>query len=397
MTGTLSGIRIIDLTNVYSGPIAASILGDQGADVIKIEAPSGDMQRGPFRYVRNGLDGQFAMNNRNKRSIVVNLNHDQGKKVLWSLLRDADVLMENYRPDVMSKFGFSFDAVHKINPKLVYASINGFGSEGPYAGQRVYDAVIQAVSGIATLQTDKESGRPQMINSLICDKLTSLTAAQSICSALVARERQGIGQHVQIAMIDAALYFMWPDGMGNEHFLPDPELGEVARLPDGDHSHMLKETSDGYLATMPVQPREIAALVKAMGIDDALDDDGRLRPPDQRSHLNLGELINEGFKSMTTDEACRVLEEHQVPFGRIDSRDQVLSNPQIQAMGSILKFEHPQGGAMQQPRPPAQFSETPAGIHRCSPRLGEHTSEILKEAGLSDEDIANLKESGAVA
>ena len=145
MTGTLSGIRIIDLTNVYSGPIAASILGDQGADVIKIEAPSGDMQRGPFRYVRNGLDGQFAMNNRNKRSIVVNLNHDQGKKVLWSLLRDADVLMENYRPDVMSKFGFSFDAVHKINPKLVYASINGFGSEGPYAGQRVYDAVIQAV------------------------------------------------------------------------------------------------------------------------------------------------------------------------------------------------------------------------------------------------------------
>ena len=126
------------------------------------------------------------MNNRNKRSIVVNLNHDQGKKVLWSLLRDADVLMENYRPDVMSKFGFSFDAVHKINPKLVYASINGFGSEGPYAGQRVYDAVIQAVSGIATLQTDKESGRPQMINSLICDKLTALTAAQSICSALLA-------------------------------------------------------------------------------------------------------------------------------------------------------------------------------------------------------------------
>lgn len=397
VTGTLAGIRVIDLTNVYSGPIAASILGDQGADVIKVEAPSGDMQRGPFRFVRNGLDGQFAMNNRNKRSIVVDLTREEGKSVLRSLIRDADVLMENYRPDVMTKFGFSFEEVHKLNPKLVYASINGYGSEGPYAGQRVYDAVIQAASGIATLQADRESGRPQMINSLICDKLTSLTAAQSICSALLAQERHGIGQHVQVAMIDAALYFMWPDGMGNEHFLPDAELGDVARFPDGNHAHMLKETSDGYLATMPVQPREIAALVKAMGITEALGDDGMLLPPDQRAHLNLGSLINEGFKAMTTEEACRVLEENQVPYGRIDPRDHVLDNPQIQAMGSIVQFQHPQGGAMQQPRPPAQFSETPSGIHRCSPRLGEHTDEILAEVGLSEREISQLREAGAIA
>ena len=213
MTGSLSGVRVIDMTTVYSGPMAASILGDQGADVVKVEPPGGDMQRGPMRVSRNGLDAQFAALNRNKRSIGIDLSGDAGKSVLHRFVANADVLMENFRPGVMERLGVGYASLAELNPRLIFASINGVGATGPYAGRRVYDAVIQAISGIASLQADPATGEPALVNTLICDKVTAMTAAQAVCSALYARERTGVGQRIDVSMLDSALFFLWPDAM----------------------------------------------------------------------------------------------------------------------------------------------------------------------------------------
>ena len=233
MPGSLDGIRVLDLTTIYSGPIAASILGDQGADVVKVESPDGDFMRRPGATERNGVGGAFAMMNRNKRSVVIDLTSDEGRAVFERLVEGTDVVVENYRPGVMERLKIGYERLRDINPRLIFASINGVGHTGPYAGRRVYDAIIQSISGIGSLQADPASERPILINSLICDKITSMTAAQAITSALLARERTGIGQRVDIAMLDAALFFLWPDNMLNYTFVGDEKPAPGRQVPCG--------------------------------------------------------------------------------------------------------------------------------------------------------------------
>jgi len=393
MTGTLSGVRVIDMTTVYSGPIAASILGDQGADVVKVEKPGGDMQRGMFRVARNGLDGQFAMNNRNKRSIVIDLSSNKGKAVLRRFVASADVLMENFRPGVMDRLGLTYESLKELNPRLIYASINGVGATGPYAKHRMYDAVIQAISGFATLQEPGAEERPAMVNTLICDKVTAMTAAQTICSALYARERTGTGQRLEISMLDSALFFLWPDAMVNEHYIGD----DVQKVPHGSHAHMVKKTADGYIATMPVQSGEWAGVFRALELTELLDDEDLHTPAGRQAHKDLPGLVREAYARFTTEELCERFAENQVPFARINPREAVVNDPQVQAMGALVEFDHPVGGAMRQPRPPGRFSDTPAEIFRCSPDLGEHTDELLREADFSVEEIDALRNEGVVA
>ncbi len=389
MAGTLSGVRVIDMTTVYSGPISASILGDQGADVVKVEKPGGDMQRGMYRVSRNGLDGQFAMINRNKRSIVIDLANDEGKAVLHRLIDGADVLIENFRPGVMDRLGLTEEFLQSLNPGLIYASINGVGSTGPYAERRIYDTVIQAISGVATLQEGAEENRPVLVNTLLCDKVTGMTAAQSITSALFARSQTGLGQRVQISMLDSALYFLWPDAMVNEHYIGD----DVPSVPHGSNTDKIKKTADGYVATMPVQAGEWEGVLRALSLEEIVG----ATPEECRGDKDIRRLINEAYARFTTDEICKRLEDNQVPFARINSREEVINDPQVQAMGALVEFEHPIGGAMRQPRPPGQFGSTPADIFRCSPALGEHTDEVMKEVDYSPEEIADLREKGVIA
>lgn len=394
MSGPLDGVRVIDLTTIYSGPIATSILGDHGADVVKIEAPGGEAMRPGFRQRRNGLSGPFAMMNRNKRSLVLDLSGDSGKRVLERLLSGADVVVENFRPGVMGRLGFGWDRLQAINSRLIYASINGVGPTGPYANRRVYDAVIQAISGIASLQSDPASDRPQMINTLMCDKLTSINAAQNICSALYAREKTGRGQRVEVSMLDSSLFFLWPDGMANFTFVGD----ERPDGPFGSHEHFVRETKDGYIATMPVQPAEWSGLFTALELDELLGDERFATPQARQVNRDLfQQLITEAYAQYTTAELVERLGTNEVPFAEINSREAVIEDPQVKAMGALVEFEHPLGGPMRQPRPPGRFSDTETDIFRCSPELGEHTDEVLDEYGFDMDEVRELRAEGTVA
>ncbi len=386
MAGSLDGIRIVDLTTIYSGPIAASILGDQGADVVKVESPDGDFMRLLGMGQRNGVGAAFAMMNRNKRSVVINLREDEGRAVFLKLVESADVVMENFRPGVMERLRIDYDTLAAVNPRLVFASINGVGHTGPYAGRRVYDAIIQSISGIASLQSDPATERPILINSLICDKTTSMTAAQAITSALVARLRTGVGQRVDISMLDAALFFLWPDNMLNYTFVGDETPHDGRR----SHEAMVRQTRDGYICTMPVQAAEWHGLFQALDLPNLFEDE-RFRTQTGLDSERFQAALNAGYASFDTDELAERLEQHEVPFARINPRDDVMNDPQIQAMGALLEFEHPIAGPMRQARPPGRFSETPADIFRCSPELGEHTREVLAEAGFLQDEITDLR------
>ena len=386
MAGSLDGIRILDLTTIYSGPIAASILGDQGADVVKVESPQGDFMRHPGMSQRNGVGGAFAMMNRNKRSIVIDLGTDDGKGVFKRLVESADVVMENYRPGVVERLGIGYETLKAINPRLVFASINGVGHTGPYAGRRVYDAIVQSISGIGSLQADPASERPLLINSLICDKITSMTAAQAIASALVARERSGVGQRVDVAMLDAALFFLWPDNMLNYTFVGDEEPHSGRR----SHEGMVRKTRDGYICTMPVQAAEWHGLFRALELPNLFEDE-RFRTQAGLDSERFQEALDAAYACFDTDELATRLEQQQVPFAKINPRDDVIDDPQVRAMAALWEFEHPIAGAMRQARPPAQFGETPAEIFRCSPELAEHTREVLGEGGYTAAEITDLR------
>ena len=387
MAGALEGIRIIDLTTIYSGPICTSILGDQGADVIKVESPEGDWIRSIPNIARNGVNGAFAMMNRNKRSVMIDLSTDEGKDLLRSLIKDADVLVENYRPGVMDRLGFGYDVLEALNPKLVYASINGVGAVGPYANRRIYDAIIQAISGMGALQANPKESRPILVNTLICDKLTSWAAAQAITAALVARGRTGSGQKVDVAMLDTALFFLWSDSLLNYTFVGD----DVPYSEPLSHEVFIRQTKDGYICTMPVQLDEWLGIFKSLDLPNLMEDPA-FHTAEGIDNEKLSARLSEAILTFETDELAARMEANQVPFAKINAREDVISDPQVQAMESLWEFDHMWAGPMRQARPPARFSATPSEIFRDSPEHGQHTAEVLEEIGLDKEAIRALRE-----
>ena len=388
-TGPLSGIRVADFSAIFSGPIAGAMLADQGADVIKVEAFTGDLMRKGYPQ-SGGMASAFTSMNRNKRGISLNLQTEAGKAAAIKLIQSADVVLENFRPGVMDRLGLGYDVFKDAQPKLVYASINGVGATGPYANRRVYDAVIQAVSGFTALRVD---GKPEMVNSLICDKVTSLTAAEAIVAALFSAERTGQGQRVDISMLDAALSFLWPDTMNNFTFMDDG-IEPVAPL---DHSVFLHETKDGWIASMPVQESEFFGVFRALELPELVDDE-RFQSAASRLEYRpqLRELMDEAYPKFTTDELCQRFETEDVPYSRLNSREEVLEDPQVNAMGALLTYQHPIAGLVRTPRPAAQFARTPSNLHTHTPTLGEHTDEILLELGYSKAEIEDMALSDAV-
>ncbi|HXR25918.1 MAG TPA: CoA transferase, partial [Candidatus Binataceae bacterium] len=259
MPGALDGFRIIDLTQMVSGPMATMMLADQGADVIKVEPPgTGDLTRA-LAGRRRGMSPPFAVINRNKRSVVIDLKTARGLELMKQLVAGADVFIQNFRPGAVERMGLGEPALRAIKPDLVYVSISGFGESGPYVHKRTYDPVIQALSGLASIQGDP-GGRPRMMRVIVPDKVTALTAAQAITAALLARERTGKGQHVRLAMLDAVVAFMWPESMASHTFV---DTNHVVTRPLNTRD-LIFETTDGYITCGAISDSEWAGLCRAL-------------------------------------------------------------------------------------------------------------------------------------
>ncbi|HEY6421191.1 MAG TPA: CoA transferase [Candidatus Binataceae bacterium] len=393
MPGPLDGFRIVDVTQMVSGPMATQILADQGADVIKVEPPvTGDLTRA-LGGTRRGIAPTFAVINRNKRSVVIDLKDARGLALMKELVRGADLFVQNFRPGAAGRMGIGEAELRRVNPRLVYVSISGFGDRGPYVHKRVYDPVVQALSGLASVQGDPATGRPRMMRLIVPDKVTALAAAQAMTAALLARERSGEGQHVKLAMLDAVVAFMWPEAMARYTFL-DTE-GRPWRTTVRD---LVFQTNDGYITCGAVSDREWDGLARALRHPEWLDDDrfktpmGRVRYAEERLELMQGALA-----TMASAEALARLDAEQVPSAPILSREDLLTDPQIAANELIVESEHPHAGRMRQPRPAARFERTPAAITRHAPLLGEHTDEVLAQIGIAPEQVAGLRASGVIA
>ncbi len=392
MPGALDGYRIIDASQMVSGPMATMILADQGADVIKVEPPvTGDLTRALVGS-RHGIAPTFAVINRNKRSIALDLKEDRGLELLKKLVANADVFVQNFRPGTAERMGIGERDLRAVKPDLVYVSISGFGEHGPYVKRRVYDPVIQALSGLADIQADWKTGRPQMMRLIIPDKVSALTAAQAITAALLARERTGEGQHVRLAMLDAVIAFLWPEGMARYTFADGAK--QTLRPASRD---LIFETSDGCITVGAVSDSEWKGLALALGHPEWIEDPRFKTPSARVRNVNeRTELTAEVLLTNTSAEWLARLEANQVPAAPVLKREQVLTDAQVVANRLIVESEHPHAGPMRQPRPAARFDLTPAEIHRPAPLLGEHSDEVLGEIGLSPNTIAELRISGII-
>jgi crotonobetainyl-CoA:carnitine CoA-transferase CaiB-like acyl-CoA transferase len=395
--GPLQGIRIVDASAVMSGPLAATLLADQGAEVVKVERPGiGDI----LRYVgtsRNGMSATFHVTNRGKRSIALNLAEARGIEILKQLIASADVFIQNFRPGVAERMGFGWETARELNPRLVYVSISGFGPSGPYAQKRVYDNVIQACSGMNDAQAEPETNEPQAVRQLICDKLTAYTAAQAITAALLARERGGSGQHVELAMLDTAIGFLWPDA-AVEHTLLESDV--IPQPPIG-RNYRLMTMSDGWATATPLTDSEFQGLCRAFGLHEAAADPrfasvmDRMKNVAALSSLMQDDIV-EAAASMTCDEVSAAFDAEDVPSGIVTRLGELHEDPQVIANGILVESKHPAAGRLREPRPAPRFGETPAHVGAPAPGLGEHTDEVLAELGLADE-VSALRESGIVA
>jgi crotonobetainyl-CoA:carnitine CoA-transferase CaiB-like acyl-CoA transferase len=393
MPGPLNGFRIIDVTQMVSGPMATMMLADQGADVIKVEPPGqGDLTRA-LAGRRRGMSPVFAVVNRNKRSIAIDLKTSRGLDLLKHLVARADVFIQNFRPGAAERMGIGEPVLRAITSDLIYVSISGFGESGPYVHKRTYDPVIQALSGLASIQGDS-GGRPRMMRVIVPDKVTALTAAQAITAALLARERTGKGQHVRLAMLDAVVAFHWAESMASYTFA-DTSHHAIRPLNTRD---LVFETADGYITCGAISDSEWQGLCRALERPEWLNDErfntpaGRVKNADARL-----ELAAEVLKSRTSAEWLARLDAEQVPCAPILTREDLLTDPQIAANHLIVEGAHPHAGPMRQPRPAARFAETPSELRSYAPTLGEHTDEVLIQLGLDANQIAQMRQEGVIA
>jgi len=377
--GALDGIRVVDLSTMISGPMSTRILGDQGADVIKVEPPEiGDLVR-HMGATQNGVSATFATANRNKRSVLADLKTPDGQEFVRRLVGTADIFVQNFRPGAIERLQLGYAEVRKLKPDIIYTSISGFGTRGPFKDQRVYDPVIQALSGLAAIQADRETGRPRMMRLVVPDKLTAVTAAQAMTAALFARERTGKGQLLELSMLDATIAFHWSEGMAGHTWKGERVQRRHSRLAQD----LVFQTADGFITAGAVSNAEWEGLCRAVERKDWLEDERFATPGGRIAHA--GErltMLAEVLQHRSNIEWLVRLGAQDVPCAPVLDRETLLTHPQIVENEILAESTHPVGGEMRQPRPAEKFSETPSEIRLPSPGLGEHTEELLREVGL---------------
>ena len=390
--GPLEGIKVLDLTSMVSGPVAAMMLGDQGADVIKVEPIHGEQLR-HLGETHNGLNPGFYSCNRNKRSLAVDLKAELGKQILWDLIKDADVLLQNFRPGAMRRMGFPEEEVRKVNRGIIFVSISGFGEKGPYAHKRVYDPIVQALSCATDIQADRKTQRPNMFRIILADKVSALTAAQAVSSALFHRERHGEGQHIKISMLEATIAFLWPEGMGGLVFA-DQEMDIKRTYSSID---LIYETQDGYMTISIISDKEWQAVCSALDREDLIDDERFSTALARRKNAELRrEVIAAEVSKRATGELLEKLDAADVPCAPLLDRKDLLDHPQIVESGTILREIQEGFGEVRQARPAARFGETPASVRTPAPQLGEHTVIVLQSLGYDQKRCDKLLEGKVV-
>jgi len=395
MSGPLSGVRVIDLTGVVSGPLATMFLADQGAEVLKIEPLGGDITRRSRQAIDKAgeFSAMFISCNRGKRSLAIDVKTPTGLEILKKLVGQADVLVQNFRPGTMERLGLGYETLRKTQPRLIFVSISGVGDSGPYVKKRVYDPIIQALSGFADIQSEPTTKRPQMIRTIVADKTTAIFAAQAVSAALYAREKTGKGQHIQLAMLDTMISYLWPEGMMQYTVVG----GEAAAQDPNARPDLVFKTSDGYITCGTISDSEWKGFVKASD-DPALAEDPRFATPQARSQnatariLRMGEIIAQ----CSTAEWLARLDACDVPCAPILRRSEVIHNEQIVARELIAEFDQPGVGKVRQPKPAARFDVTRPRAPSPAPRIGEHTAEILAELGYGRAEIEAMADDKVV-
>jgi len=389
--GPCSGIRVLEFSSMVAGPLAGQNLGDLGADVVKIEGLVGDTARMMGPPFRAGLSGFFTQMNRNKRSIVVDLKSEQGKDIVRQLAKTADVVIENFRAGVMDGLGLGYDDLKAINPKLIFVAISGFGPDGPYSELPVYDLVIQGMSGMMPIQGTQ--AEPKMFQTVMADKNAAITAASCTLAALLARERFGVGQRVDVPMLDAYAQLTMPDVVCTESFQP-PEKFE-RNYPDLFRTW---KTRDGWVVGVAIEDRQFVGICKALDCEHLIDEPQFKTIVDRFVNFTaMTDALDKFMLNWDAADVVRRARENGAPFAPVYTMNEFLEDPQVKHNRTVFTANDSNGGETLYVRHPGHYSETPATLRRHAPRFGEHTNEILAAAGFSDEQIDLLRGSKIVA
>ncbi|EKE76975.1 CaiB/BaiF CoA transferase family protein [Oceanibaculum indicum] len=395
-TGALTGIRILDLTSVVFGPYATQMLGDMGADVIKIEAPEGDVMRAASPARHPGMGAVYLNSNRNKRSIVLDLKQQAARDVLIRLVSTADVFVHSMRPQAMTKLRLDYETLKRANPEIIHCSAWGYGSGGPYADKPAYDDIIQAMSGAADLTRRQGlTEEPAFVPAILADKTAGLHVAIALLTAIVHKVRTGRGQSVEVPMFESLASFMLVEHLAGAVFEPaEGPMGYQRLLAPHRKPY---RTADGYITVLPYTTKQWRGFFTLADRPEMLDDP-RVNDAGLRSRVigELYQMVAEIMPSRTSADWLEALEQADIPAMPVNSLEDVLADRHLAETGFFREYDHPSEGRIRTPAPPMRFSDSPATIRKGAPRLGEDSRTVLAEAGYSDAEIAGLIDSGAV-
>jgi crotonobetainyl-CoA:carnitine CoA-transferase CaiB-like acyl-CoA transferase len=395
LAGALAGVRVLDLTSVLMGPLATVMLGDYGADVIKVEAKTGDTVRGIGPMKNPGMGQIFLHMNRNKRSIVLDLKTPEGKAALLRLAAKSDVLIYNIRPQAMQRLGLGFDALQVVNPRLIYCGLFGYGQNGPYADYPAYDDLIQGISAIPSLVAQVGDGTPRYVPLAFIDRTVGHVAVGAICAALYARERTGRGQSIDLPMFETMVPFVLGDHMSGATF--DPPLGEMGYPRQLAPQRRPFQTRDGYVCVLLYNDKHWKSFFEGLGQAERFTQDPRLASITERT-LNIDALYGEVgqlLSQKSTEHWLDFFQKADIPAVPLNTLESLLKDPHLEAVGAFAWREHPSEGPLRSLEPIGRWSDTPPSVRFPAPQLGQHTVEILREADFNEAEIQAIIEASA--